>query len=141
MSAGPDPEEWERDDLEDPGLDIDVLRRRRERVLALLAVFVIVVLSIFVARAVLTPKPVERMELIAVAKQAVRNAAPEDGVLAFSTPSEFLIETDGPDRYSVRGEVLLLTHDGHSEHFFFVCTLMRSDEGVWRPARLTVTPG
>jgi hypothetical protein len=141
MSAGSDPEEREHDDVEDVGLDIDVLRRRRERFLTLLALFFIVVVGIFVARAIFKPKPVDRLELIAAAKRAVRSAAPENTVLAFSTTSEFLIEVESPGRYSVRGEVLQMTPDGRSDHFFFVCTLMRAGGGAWRPVQLTVTPG
>jgi hypothetical protein len=141
MSAGPDPEQWEQDDLDDAGLDIEVLRRRRERVLAILAVFGIIVVGIFVARAMFKPRPVQRAELIAAAKQAVRNAAPNDSVLVFSTTSEFVIEVVEANVYSVRGEVLLEDRDGHAEHFFFVCQLMRQAEGPWRPVRLSITPG
>jgi hypothetical protein len=141
MNAGPTPEEWEQDDFDDAGLNIDVLRRRRERVLTFLALFFIAVVSLFVLRALLQPRPVDRMELIVAAKLAVRNAVPAGSVLTFSTLPEFLIQMEDPNLYTVKGEVVLVTHEGHSSHFFFECSLTRSEEGQWLPVRLSVNPG
>jgi len=141
MSAGPDPEQWEHDDLDDVGLDIDVLRRRRERVLALLAVAVIIGAALFVSRALLRKNPVDRGELIAAVKQAIRDASPQGVALEFGAPSEFVIERQAEDQYEVSGEVIMITPEARATRYYFRCTLTRQEQGPWRPARLTATPG
>jgi len=141
MSAGPDPQQWEQDDAADPGLDIEVLRRRRDRVLTLLALAFVLGVALFVSRGLFRSQPVERTELIAAAKQAVREAAPPNVALEFSTATEFVIEMESEDRYSVTGEVVLIPTSGHSSRFFFECALSRNEQGPWRPVRLSVTPG
>jgi hypothetical protein len=140
MSVGPDPESWQDDDADDPGLDINVLRRRRELVLGFLALFVVLGIGFFVAGGVYKPERVERNELISAAKDAIKNAAPAGATLQFSTEREFVIERQDDRAYLVRGEVLLVMPSAGSTRYFFVCHLKRQENGPWLPAQLSISP-
>jgi hypothetical protein len=140
MSVGPDPESWQDDDADDPGLDINVLRRRRELVLGFLALFVVLGIGFFVAGGVYKPERVERNELISAAKDAIKNAAPAGATLQFSTERELVIERQDDRAYLVRGEVLLVMPSAGSTRYFFVCHLKRQENGPWLPAQLSISP-
>jgi hypothetical protein len=142
----PPPPEWEGDehDLEeddDPGLDIETLRRRRERVLTILALGLILAVSVFAAfRFLRVPKP-QRRDLIAVTQQTVREAPALAGsVLHFSESNEIEIRQVG-DRYEVAGRVFAIAPSGRSSTYYsFTCLLEQLEGRQARPVTLVLTP-
>jgi hypothetical protein len=137
----PDGNDQDRELLEgdDPGLNIAVLRRRREWGLTIAAVLVVIAVSVYIAYRVTRPAPVVRAELETLAKQAVRRALP-GRVLQFAGPEEMTFSAQGDTGYEVKGGVLAITTQGTTESYLFTCNLERVPNGSWRWSKLEVNP-
>ena len=120
-------------------LDPDVLRRRRELVFTLLALFLVLSAAGVTAYGVLrTPPPTPR-ELAEVAQQAVRDAIPATYSLDFSTLEETQIAA-AEDRYSVSGRVVAVPQSGVAQSYLYTCSVARFNDKRWRPAKLSLQP-
>ena len=142
MSSGPSPGEFEGaapDPESDPDLNIDVLRRRREKTLTIFALVLIVAASVLVALRVGTLPPPDRTELIAGAQDYVRQTFGVHLAFHFGGRPEFRIEMLDQNRYSVKGEVLVLSRAADSAHYWFECTMSRGTAGKWEPSEMKLT--
>jgi hypothetical protein len=133
----PDPSQRESEES-DPGLDIELLRRRRDRVLSIAAVVLVLAVSLVIAWRVMRPQPVDRQALVFAAQAAVRDAIGEGYVSSFSSPSEYHFAEEDADHYRLKSEVLAVTPQGAATHYWFDCLLMRLPDGSWAPAQLTL---
>jgi hypothetical protein len=136
------PAEGEHEDpaANDPGLDIEVLQRRRERTLAVLAVTLILIAGGLTAYFVMRAKPVPAGELISAAQQATREALGIGLLYEFSGPSETRIEKASDGSYVVQAEVTAVTPQGQGKKYSMECAVTRRPDGTWGPAKLTLTP-
>ena len=124
---------------DDPGLNIDLLRRRRELVLMSLALVLVLGITGYAAfRFTFVPKPATS-ELTAIAQATVKEAFP-DKVAQFDAPVPSDVVFISDDLYQVSGQALVLTRQGASQAYLFVCALKRSSDGKWRPAKLDLNP-
>jgi hypothetical protein len=137
MNPEPSPEELRESDL---GLDIDLLRRRREWVFTLGSIALIVLASLTIAYQVLRPHPFDKQALLSAAQRTVRETLGTQYVYAFSGASEVRIERQEDDKYKLSGEVLVMNEAGASNHFWYDCILMRQAEQAWAPVQLTLLP-
>jgi hypothetical protein len=140
MSRELPPDEDSAAALDDPGLDLDLLQRRRDRLLTVVAVAVILVLSVTTAYLLFRPKPVDERALISAAHQSVREALGLGLVYQFSVRSETLIEPVEEESYRVSGEVAAVNPGGRSTGYAFDCTLKQRPDGTWAPVKLKLTP-
>lgn len=122
----------------DPGLDIEVLRRRRERALTFLAISGILAVTLVCAFFWLRPKPLDRRVVIAAAQRAVRDAVGERQAFDFGNPVHVEIQPEG--EFLVRGEVVAVTPDLQPHHYWYDCVVHRQSDGSWGPAQLTLLP-
>src|SRR4051794_31388817 len=105
----PEPDDDHQEQLKenDPGLDIDVLRRRRERVFAFLALFLILAASLYTARRLIWTPPPAPGALLETAQTAVSNAFPPPHVLQFNTAAETNIKLLKEGSWEVTGGVVV----------------------------------
>jgi hypothetical protein len=125
---------------DDPGLDIAVLQRRREKVLVVGAVAILIgtVLGILY---LLRPAPVSRKEVIAVAQDAVRRTICEGRTCQFSEPLETSVEIQPDGNYVVAADLIVLTPAGASRSYRFTCVLYRLQDGSgWMSAKTELVP-
>lgn len=135
----------ERDDDEldnvgeaEAGLNVEVLRRRREWVLTGIALLLVVGVSLFVAsRFFRSPPPPLPSDLAVLARRAVKDFFP-GMALEFGSREELTIRPLGESVYEVKGRVFVINPAGRARDFVFTCTLERS-EREWRAAKLQVT--
>jgi hypothetical protein len=141
MTDRPSPER-DDDDLEisddEAGLDLEVLRRRREWVLTILALLLVLGVSVFTALRLLRTPPVSQNELAFTARQAVKDALPGLAV-QFGGVEELTIQRLG-DNYEIKGTALAITPDGKDLTYLFTCQLERAEDGKWRPAKTILNP-
>jgi hypothetical protein len=124
----------------DPGLNIITLRRRRELVLTVAALIVIVAVTGFTAWSILYVPVPSANELTILAQGAVRDALPAGVAVQFGGKEETSVTLKGEEEYEVAGRVLAVTPQGMARAYSFTCALAPSPAGVWRPAKLLVTP-
>ncbi len=137
MTSGSPDESAAETAAADPGLDIELLRRRRRRTLAILAGFLIMAGSLAMAFVLLRPRPVDEPALIAAAQGAVRAQIGTGYAFQFGNlRSEVADEAHAV----VHGEALVLNDAGGSRRFWFDCALTRREDGAWSAARLTLLP-
>lgn len=127
------------EELDDPGLNPDILRRRRERVLTVMALLLILGVSVFTSYRLLRAPGTSPKDLVAVAQQAVKDGLPAGMALSFSSLRETLVEPVDGGSYEVSAEVLALTPAGASQHYVFTCTLTLFPDRHWRPSKLVLT--
>jgi hypothetical protein len=124
------------DGFEDAGLDPNVLGRRREVVLTLVALVLVLAAGAFTAHQVFrTPAP-GGSELMALAHQAVRDAMPPAYALRFSPLQDTQISRAAADRHEVSARVIAVNRQGGTEDYTFTCVLIRFSDRSWRPAKL-----
>jgi hypothetical protein len=143
MTDPPAPER-DDDDLEipdddDAGLDLEVLRRRRDWVLTILALLLVLGVSIFTAYRLLRTPAVSQSELAVSARQAVKDALP-GRVVQFGGTEELTIQPIGDSSYEVKGNALAITPEGISLSYLFTCNMERAPDGKWRPTKVQLNP-
>ena len=144
MNGRPAPDRDEQDrellEAEDPGLNIAVLRQRREFVFLTIAALLVVGVSFFAAlRLLRTPQPTSA-ELVGLARAAVRDRFPGEHVLQFSDLSELIILQVSDTVYEVKGRVDAITRDGREAyHYVFVCSLQLTQWDGWQLGHLSLT--
>jgi hypothetical protein len=144
MNDRPTPERDDQDhellERDDPGLDIDVLQRRREYVLIVVAALLIVGVSIFAALRLLhTPEPTSA-ELATLARTAVRERFPGEHVLQFSGLGEMTIIKISDAAYEVKGRVVAISRDGKRPYpYVFTCSIQLTQWDGWQPGELSLT--
>ena len=128
----------------DPGLDIGLLQRRRDRTLAILAVGLLAVVMAGTAFWVLRSRVPGADELRAIAQDAVRHTVQDQAgpnlVCRFGEDSETHIERIAEDAYDVSAEVAAIGPDGRVKRFAYVCTVKHGPDGGWQPVKVTLTP-
>ncbi len=125
---------------DDPGLDINLLRRRREKVLAILAVGVILAAATTIAYYLLRAAPVTRTELIGATHQVVEETLGSGLVYAFSPPAEFIIDALPGGNFAVSANVAAITRQGLGQTYQFKCILTRRQGARgWAPVKLELT--
>src|SRR5205823_1288776 len=120
--------------------DIDVLRRRRERVLAVLAVVLVLGVAGTTAYYILRPNPVAPKELIRISQQAAREAVGLQYTYQFAGENETEIKPEGNDTYVVIATGVAMTREGQARGFRFKCTVGRRLNGSWGPEKLELSP-
>ena len=134
-NGGEDPNRYE----DDAGLDIEVLRRRRERFLTFLALLIVLAVTVFVAVKFFGTRPVTPAELASVAQRAVRQAMP--GVtVQIGGPDGMNIKAITDSMYEVSGQFSTVNSQAGSAYYVFTCSLERAGGGGWRPESLKITP-
>jgi hypothetical protein len=141
--ANPDRDDEDRELAEDiePGLDLAVLRRRREVLLLVVAAVAILGLSIFAAvRLLRTPRP-STAELSTLTRDAVRERFPYGHVLQFSATEEMTFHQTSDSAYEVKGRVVAISQDGQTHvSYVFTCSLELTQYDGWRAGRVSLTP-
>jgi hypothetical protein len=148
MSSPASPEreenELEHDELEaelddDPGLDLAVLRRRRELVLTFFTLALIIAVAAFTAYRIFQGPPDTPEAVRAAAEQAIRNYLGRKMKIQFSAPNETYIESIREGVREVAGSVVAVTEAGQASYYRYRCIVME-DEGHWEPEKLYITP-
>jgi hypothetical protein len=134
-----DEDELEIPDDDDAGLDLAVLRRRREWVLTILALLLVLGASVFTALRFLRTPPVSQSELAVLTRQAVKDALP-GRVVQVGGPEELTIERRGDMNYEIKGSALAITPQGMTLNYTFTCMLERGPDGKWRPLSVQLDP-
>src|SRR3954468_23640331 len=127
---------------DDPGLNIELLRRRREKVLAIVAAAFVMLGAVITAVYLLRPPAVNVSELIEAAHAAVRQSTCRGVICEFSEASETTVETLSSGDHMVSADVAAITRAGDlTRSFHFRCVLRRDPNGAaWLPAKLEVIP-
>ncbi len=138
--AAPENEGEEIDLYEDDaGLDIDALRRRRELVLTVLALLLILSVTVFTAWKFLRTTPPAPSELASVAALAIREAMAGLAV-QISDADQMRMKPVTERLYEVSGQFLAVNRQAQATHYVFTCAVEHAPAGNWRPAKLTITP-
>ena len=123
----------------DPDLDVDVLRRRRDRLLTLLALAAVVAVSLTALYFALRSKPEDPNVLIAAAQRKVREAIGNREAIQFGAPVS--VEAQRAEEYLVRGEAIAVNPSTlQARHYWYDAVVHRQPDGTWGPARLTLLP-
>jgi hypothetical protein len=138
MSPGRPPEEPFVPEPYDPNVDIAVLRRRRERLLTVLALIVVVAGAGALAYYVARPIPVDERMVVQTAQEAVRELFGTGVVYVFGAQPQ--VDRLSEDRCMVSSEFLILNAAGASAHHWYDCEVRRAPDGHWQPAKLTLMP-
>jgi len=143
--TGPAWDDQEIDHDDDPGLDIDVLRRRREFVLTFLALFLIVIAAIFTGHKLLSSPKINPGDLTAIARQAVREQMPAGHAVHFGgtqggDEKMEIAERRAGESFELSGRVMAIRPDGLHEFYLFKCWVERAQNSRWRPSKVEITP-
>jgi hypothetical protein len=138
MTTGQPPPEFDPEGMDDPGLDIEILRRRREMLFTIAAMVLILGASLTIAFSMLHRKPVDQKALLGAAQQTVREAIGSGFAFSFNDLTATLSDPDA-NTYSVRGEVVTISPQGKPTWYRFECSLTQRTNGSWSPAKLTLT--
>jgi hypothetical protein len=141
----PAPPEWDDEHCEaedDPGLDIDVLRRRRELLFTGLALVFVLAAAVGSGFWFLRTRPPSASDLVGIAQRAVSEAPVVSGmILEFAGQSETQTKQIGEWEYEVASRFVAVAKDGNRTLYFtFRCSLTTDEGRVWRPRTLVITP-
>ncbi len=146
MTTGrPSREDSQGDSLEnDPGLDIALLQRRRDRTLTTLAVGLLLAVMAGTAYWVMRSHAPDAEELRGIAQEAVKRTVQDqlgpNLLCRFGEASETRVERTAEDAYDVSAEVSAVGLDGRGKRFSYLCSVKRSPEGNWEAVKVTLTP-
>ena len=140
MSRPDDPDREELESVEDdPNLNLDVLRRRREVFLTVVALTLVLVVTLVAAQKFLRKAPTNTTEIAQAAFQAVREAMPGVAV-QLGEPAEAELKEIADNHYQVSGRFLAVNGEGQSAYYVYTCSLEQPGGGKWRPVKLDITP-
>jgi hypothetical protein len=137
--AAPDPDNDFEVHEDDPGLDIAVLRRRRELLFTVLALTLILLTTYITATKSLIKPPPGSAELATTARMAIQDAM-KGVVLAMGASEDLTIRQVTESLYTVSGQFSAIDPQGKSTYFTFTCSVQQGQNGHWRPARLVLNP-
>jgi hypothetical protein len=124
---------------DDAGLDIEALRRRRELILTVLALLLVLSATVFTAWKFLRTVPAAPSELASVTALAIREAMP-GLALQIGGADEMRVKFVTERLYEVSGQFIAVNQQAQSTHYVFTCAVEQAASGNWRPAKLTITP-
>jgi len=118
------------------GLDIQILRRRREAVVTIAALLVLLGTMSVAAYYFLHPRRADLRQIVAVAEKRVETAVGPGYRYAFPLFQEMKVTAQGNDEYLVTGWGEAISRDGHVEPIFFQCRVVPGRGKEWVPATL-----
>jgi len=133
--GGPD----EDIELEEPGLDPDLLRRRRHVMLTMLAGLLVLGAATFAAAKFLRAPPRSEADILLVVQESVkRKMGP--GVMVQFAPEGRRVTAKGDGLYHVSGQFVAVASQGLPFYFAFDCAVQDSAKEGLQASSVNITP-
>ena len=123
---------------DDPGLNIEILRRRRDILLTITAMLLILGVTSFAAYKFLRGPAANSTDIASAALQAVRASMAGYSVQA-GLPEEVSLKAITSGQYEATGRVVAVDQEGQSGYYLFKCFVERPPEGSWKVSKVELT--
>jgi hypothetical protein len=127
--------------MNDLGLNPEGLRKRRETVLTILALGLVLFAAVFTALKFLHTSQPDDAELAEIARAAVRRGFAPSLSIQFPGSEDFALTPMGEYRYQVIGRVQAIDPRGRSQLYTFECAIAPDDRGRWHSVSLSIRVG